>query len=118
MLEQLWFIKDAEAFVYFALAIGTVWALIYGIRFGVKYLKDEGLWNKAQQIVRAVEQQAKFVNVTPERKKEVAMNALRSAAALLKVKVTDQQLDWLIEAAVQLMNTELGALLEEALEEK
>ena len=118
MLEQLWFLESFQTLAYFALGIGAVWALIYGVRSGVKYLKDEGLWSQAQQVVRAIEQQAKFVDVTPERKKEVAMGALRKAAALLKVEVTDQQLDWLIEAAVQLMNAELGSLIEEVLEEE
>jgi len=118
MLEQLWFLENFQTLAYFALSISAVWAFIYGIRFGVSYLKENDLWNKAQQVVRAIEQQAKFVDVTPERKKEVAMIALRKAAALLKLSVTDQQLDWLIEAAVQLMNAELGGLLEEVLDEE
>ena len=117
MFEQFWFLQSLEAFVYFVLAIAAIWAFVYGIRFGVKYLKDKDLWDKALQIVRAIEQQSKYLDVPPERKKEIAMNALRSAAALLKIKVTDQQLDWLIEAAVQVMNSQLGEIFAEITEE-
>ena len=117
MFEQFWFLQSLEAFVYFVLVIAAVWAFIYGIRFGVKYLKDKDLWDKALQIVRAIEQQSKYLDVPPERKKEIAMNALRNAAALLKVNVTDEQLDWLIEAAVQIMNSQLGEIFAEITEE-
>lgn len=118
MFEQFWFLQNLEAFVYFVLAIAAIWAFVYGIRFGVKYLKDKDLWDKTLQIVRAIEQQSKYLDVTPERKKEVAMGALRKAAALLKIKVTDQQLDWLIEAAVQMMNSQLGEIFGEITEEE
>jgi hypothetical protein len=66
------------------------------------------LADKAEMIVRSIEQTGFYAKWDGAYKKQLAMVALRKFADLLKLDVTDDVLDEVIEAMVQLLNTEAG----------
>jgi hypothetical protein len=66
------------------------------------------LADKAEMIVRSIEQTGFYAKWDGAYKKQLAMIALRKFADLMKLTVTDDELDQIIEAMVQLLNTEAG----------
>lgn len=78
---------------------------LYNVYFK-KWLKLKGYdaaFNRIVLIVRGIDQQAKAFGWTNERKKEIAVMTVKALCEALKIKMTDEEISDLIEAAVNLV---------------
>jgi hypothetical protein len=99
--------------ILLGLALGYITVFLSGLakKFLVAKLGQQlfdNLYTTAEIIVRALEQQGIIQHLSGEDKKKIAMVLLRQAADALKLQITDEQLDLLIEHFVQVLNTEAG----------
>jgi len=78
-------------------ALGAV-AIYYGVS---QYLKFNQLTKWGELLVRQIEQQTQLDG---PRKKEIVMLALRRLRDQMKSTLTDEQLEWIVEASVNIMN--------------
>lgn len=100
-----------------ALAAVGVYA---GYVFSVKYLKSKlsleqfGLLEQiVDAVVRGLEQSGLQIPYTGEQKKMMATQLIKKLAADFSIPLNDTLLDALIEAAVQILNSEAGKFLPE-----
>ena len=78
-------------------------ALVWGLRFLMQDAKFKQVFDRSLIIVRAIEQELKLDG---PRKKELATIGIRAFASRIGAQLTDEEISQLIEAAVQLMNSE------------
>jgi len=100
----------------FILVLGiAVVGAFEGVKYGRTLLKLKigaekyaQLEAQAQHAIQALEQVGKNLGLTGEQKKSMAKASLVAIASALKIKLTDEEIDHIIESLVYVINLETG----------
>ncbi len=101
--------------------IGTLAGLAIVALLGIayrelsKYLAMNKFLQAADVAVRAWEQRGLIRGMSGEEKKALVVSYLRKFADMLKLRISDEDLDNIVEAGVQIINDEAGKFLKEVL---